>query len=115
MSVKPARLGGLAAAVDLVRAARRLGIATFVGGMLETGVGRAGAVALAAVVTDRIPTDLGPSARYFDHDVAGPIVEADGELVVPEGPGNGVEPDGVRLDEVTVADAELHRRHRTSP
>ena len=49
------------------------GCGIFVGGMLESGVGRASAVALAALPIFGIPSDLGPSHRYFERDVTAPI------------------------------------------
>ena len=61
----------------------------FVGGMLETGVGRAGAVALAALDACTWPTDLGPSDWYFEADLTEPIVAGDdGRLAVPRRAGH---------------------------
>src|SRR5690606_21117501 len=48
-NVKPARLGGLAAAVAALDACVSAGVDAFVGGMLELGVGRATAAAVAAL------------------------------------------------------------------
>ena len=114
VNVKPACLGGLVRALRLVAAVRDAGGDVFVGGMLETGVGRAVAVAFAAHVAAThvdpagsggapIPTDLGPSSQYFDADLTEPIVlDAAGGLVVPAGVGIGVSPDRGRLDAATV-------------
>src|SRR5690606_9754656 len=97
-NVKPARLGGLAAAVAALDACVSAGVDAFVGGMLELGVGRATAAAVAALDGCTLPTDLGPSAQYVAADVAGPVeVDAAGRLVVPAGPGTGVEVDRERL------------------
>jgi O-succinylbenzoate synthase len=112
VNVKPARLGGIDAAIAVATSARELEVRAFVGGMLETGVGRAAAVALACRGGWAFPTDLGPSERYFDHDVCDPIV-ADPEgmaVVAPTGPGIGRTPDPDRLAAVTVATAELPSR-----
>lgn len=111
VSVKPCRLGGLWAAADVARRVVAGGGRCVVGGMVELGVHRAGAVALASAVgalPGTFPTDLGPSSRYVAVDVAGPVVtDVDGRLVVPAGPGTGVVPDpdvlaAVTLDEVRV-------------
>jgi O-succinylbenzoate synthase len=109
LNVKPARLGGIEAAVALADRAAGLGIGAFVGGMLETGIGRAGALALAARDGWAFPTDLGPSSRYFDEDVCDPIGGApDGRTVlVPTGPGIGRTPDPDRLARCTIATAEV--------
>ena len=86
------------------------GLSMFVGGMLETGVGRAHALAYASHPCCDLPTDLGPSAQYFEHDLVPPVVlDADHRLVVPRGPGIGVSPDMARLDGVTRAQVERRR------
>lgn len=103
VNVKPARVGGLHLAADLARVAADAGSAVFVGGMLESGVGRAAALAVAALPMCTLPTDLGPSDHYFDCDVTAPIVaDEDGRLVVPTGPGTGVVPTADRLREAAV-------------
>jgi o-succinylbenzoate synthase len=108
VNVKPSRVGGLVAALECVRTARTHDAAVFVGGMLETGVGRAAALALAAAVASdpgvvHLPTDLGPSAQYFDVDITDPVVVDDhGLLLVPDGPGIGVQPDHDRLADTCV-------------
>lgn len=103
VNVKPGRVGGLAASLAVLARAHGAGLAAFVGGMLETGVGRATALAVASLDACTLPTDLGPSSRYFADDVTAPIelVEA-GRLRVPDGPGIGVVPRMDRLDAVTV-------------
>ena len=55
------------------------GIPVFVGGMLESGVGRAAALAVAALPGCTGASDLGPSTRYFDPDLTEPFeLTADG-------------------------------------
>ncbi len=108
VSVKPARLGGVETAAAVVALCRERGVPAFCGGMLELGVGRAGAAAVAALAGCALPTDLGPSRQYVGRDVAGPVVvDDDGRLVVPEGPGNGVEVDRGWLAEVVDECVEL--------
>lgn len=107
VNLKPARVGGLAPAVRCWHQAVALGAPVFVGGMLETAVGRSAAATLAAAVAsthdDALPTDLGPSAQYFASDIGGPIVtDNEGRLVVPAGPGAADAPDDATLDAVTV-------------
>ena len=110
VNVKPARLGGPLAAAVVARAAADAGCGVFVGGMLETAVGRAASAAVAALPVCTFPTDLGPSSRYFESDVAAPlVVDAAGRLEVPSGPGIGVTPDPAGLQRFTV-DHGLWRR-----
>jgi O-succinylbenzoate synthase len=102
-NIKPARCGGPHAAAALVARARNAGLDVFVGGMLESAVGRAASLAVAALPSCTHPTDLGPSLAYFDDDVADPLsADATGRMVVPLAPGIGVEPDHDRLDSVAV-------------
>jgi O-succinylbenzoate synthase len=103
VSVKPARLGGVERAAAAVHWCREQGVDAFVGGMFELGVGRAAAAAVAALDGCTLPTDLGPSDRYVDEDVTGPVViDGAGQLVVPAGVGSGRTPDPDRLAAVTV-------------
>jgi len=108
VNVKPSRVGGLVAALECIEVARSRQVSVFVGGMLETGVGRAAAVALAAAVASdaglsSLPADLGPSDQYFDSDITDPVVvDSDGRLVVPGGPGIGLAPHRQRLTESCV-------------
>ena len=60
--------------------------------MLETGLGRATNLALAALPGFTLPGDTSAS-RYFTEDLTEPFVLApDGTMPVPDGPGIGVEP-----------------------
>jgi O-succinylbenzoate synthase len=70
--------------------------------MLETGIGRAANVALAALPGFTLPGDTSASDRYFRTDITPPFRLDDGHLAVPTGPGLGVEPIPELLDEVTV-------------
>jgi O-succinylbenzoate synthase len=104
VNLKPARLGGLVASVDLHAMLVERGVAMWVGGMLELGVGRAASLAVAALPGCTLPTDLGPSSRYVEHDVVEPFELTDGGLLpVPTGPGIGRVPDPDRLEEMAVA------------
>jgi O-succinylbenzoate synthase len=110
LSIKPARLGGVDEAARVAEVAVSRGLGAFVGGMLETGVGRAAALAVAALPGCSLPTDLGPSSRYFTTDLTAPFcLDASGALPVPTGSGIGVVPDAGRLDAVTVDHIVLTR------
>lgn len=103
VNVKPARCGGPHAAAALVRQARNAGLDAFVGGMLESGIGRAAALAVAALPGCTLPTDLGPSLVYFDEDVTEPLLaDGSGRMLVPSGPGIGTEPVPAHLERFAV-------------
>lgn len=108
VNIKPSRVGGLISALECAEVARSHDAAVFVGGMLETGIGRASAVALAAAMASdpgvtSLPTDLGPSAQYFTTDITDAVaIDAGGHLMVPDGPGIGLVPHADRVDNCCV-------------
>ncbi len=92
VNVKPSRLGGLAPAVVMLERCAREGLGAWIGGMLESGIGRAAALALASHPACTSAPDLSASGRYFVGDVTEPFVLVDGALEVPGGTGLGVVP-----------------------
>lgn len=89
-NIKPSRIGGAVAAARAVALCERAGVDNFVGGMFELGLGRATAVGVASLGDCTLPTDLGPSRRYFDADVTEHLdLDAGGRLLVPDGIGCG--------------------------
>jgi O-succinylbenzoate synthase len=103
INIKPGRVGGYLEARRIHDLCVAHGVAVWCGGMLETGIGRAANVALAALPGFTLPGDTSASRRYFTTDVTEPFELRDGHLDVPTGPGIGVEPIPAALDEVTVA------------
>jgi O-succinylbenzoate synthase len=102
VNIKPGRVGGYLEARRIHDVATAAGVAVWCGGMLETGIGRAANVALAALPGFTLPGDTSGSDRYYESDITEPFVLADGHLAVPTGPGLGVEPQVDRLDAVTT-------------
>ncbi|MET9459482.1 o-succinylbenzoate synthase [Streptomyces canus] len=92
VNIKPARVGGYLEARRIHDVARAHGVPVWCGGMLETGIGRAPNLALAALPGFTLPGDTSASARYFAEDITEPFVLVDGHLPVPRTPGIGVEP-----------------------
>ena len=92
VNVKPARVGGHLEARRVHDVASAHGVPVWCGGMLETGIGRAPNLALAALPGFTLPGDTSASGRYFAEDVTEPFVLVDGHLPVPRSPGIGVEP-----------------------
>ncbi|MDX8029186.1 o-succinylbenzoate synthase [Lentzea sp. BCCO 10_0856] len=102
VNIKPGRVGGYLEARRIHDVCAAHGIAVWCGGMLETGIGRAANVALAALPGCTLPGDTSASDRYYAMDVTEPFVLDDGHLAVPTGPGLGVTPLPDVLDAVTV-------------
>ncbi|HET9444368.1 MAG TPA: o-succinylbenzoate synthase, partial [Acidimicrobiales bacterium] len=92
VNIKAARCGGYLEAVRVHDACVARGAPVWCGGMLETGLGRAANVALAALPGFTMPGDLSASDRWFAEDLTEPFVLRDGRLAVPTGPGLGVTP-----------------------
>jgi o-succinylbenzoate synthase len=91
VNIKPGRVGGYLEAVRIHDVCRARGVPVWCGGMLETGVGRAANVALAALPGFTLPGDTSASDRYFAQDITTPFMLGDdGCLEVPDGPGIGV-------------------------
>lgn len=104
VNVKPARLGGLtwSATTGPPSVVSGSGPGRFLGGMLETGVGRATVLGI-GIGIGLTEADLGPSSWYLDDDVTDPVeLGADGRMRPPSGPGIGVVPRPERLAEVAV-------------
>jgi O-succinylbenzoate synthase len=78
--------------------------------MLETGVGRAALVALAALPGFTVTGDLSASNRYFEEDLTEPFELDAGRLAVPTGPGLGVVPRPDVLVRSTLARESLQPR-----
>jgi O-succinylbenzoate synthase len=103
INIKQGRVGGLLEARRIHDIAERAGVPVWCGGMLETGIGRAGNLSLAALPGFTLPGDTSASRRYFADDISEPFeMEPDGTMAVPDGPGLGVEPRPERLEACTV-------------
>ena len=101
INVKPGRVGGYLEARRIHDVCSDHGVPVWMGGMLETGIGRAGNVAMAAMPNFTLPGDTSASDRYYRRDITAPFVLHDGRLDVPAGPGLGVEVDVEFLDSIT--------------
>jgi o-succinylbenzoate synthase len=107
VNVKPARVGGYLEARRVHDVARAHGVPVWCGGMLETGIGRAPNLALAALPGFTLPGDTSASSRYFAEDITEPFVLVDEHLPVPRTPGIGVEPLPETLRRFTKARRDL--------
>jgi o-succinylbenzoate synthase len=102
VNIKPGRVGGYLEARRIHDVCAAHGVPVWCGGMLETGLGRAANLALAALPGFTLPGDTSASDRYYRTDITEPFVLSDGRLAVPAGPGLGVSPMPDALEECTV-------------
>jgi O-succinylbenzoate synthase len=110
INIKPGRVGGYLEARRIHDLCAKHAIPVWMGGMLETGLGRAGNVAMAAMPNFTLPGDTSASDRYYHRDITEPFVLVDGRLDVPEGPGLGINVDLDYLDELTTSSQVVRRR-----
>jgi len=102
INIKPGRIGGYLTARQIHDLCLERNVPVWCGGMLETGLGRAANVALAALPGFTLPGDTSGSDRYYRTDITEPFVLQDGQLAVPTGPGIGVQPIPEILEDFTV-------------
>jgi O-succinylbenzoate synthase len=103
VNIKAGRVGGYLEARRVHDVCKANGVAVWCGGMLETALGRAANVALAALPNFTLPGDTSASGRYYAEDICEPFVLHDGRLAVPTGPGLGVTPIPEVLERVTTS------------
>lgn len=104
INLKLGRPGGFYGAMKVVAVAEAAGLPIAVGTMMELGVGTSAALHLAAALRELpYPSDTYGTLHLEADIITEPICYRDGALIVPEGPGLGVE-----LDEDKI------RRYRVS-
>ncbi len=104
INIKPGRVGGFAESRRIHDWCASRNAPVWHGGMLESGIGRAGNVALASLPNFKLPGDISASKRYYAEDLVEPAfqVASDGTMAVPTRPGIGVDVVMERLERVTV-------------
>ncbi|MCU0514240.1 MAG: o-succinylbenzoate synthase [Anaerolineae bacterium] len=110
LNLKPARVGGFTECLEIYRVCVAHDLPLWIGGMLETGIGRAANVALASLPGVTLPCDISATDRYFDPDLTEPpfVLQPGSRLAVPAGAGIGVTLQRERL-QAAVAQWETTR------
>ena len=108
INIKPGRVGGYTESIKIHDYCASMNIPVWHGGMLESGIGRAGNVALASLPNFMLPSDLSPNKKYYTEDIVEPLftLNSDGTITVPTGPGIGVEINMKALEKYTVRKCE---------
>ena len=109
VNVKPGRVGGLVASLEIHDLCVERGIPMWCGGMLESGIGRSTNLALCSLPGFNQPADMSPASVLYADDLVDPtyIVESDGYVAVPIAPGLGFNVVPSRIVERTVRFATL--------
>lgn len=103
INIKPGRVGGFTESINIHDLCASRNIPVWHGGMLESGIGRAGNLALASLPNFTLPGDISASKRYFKEDIVYPefVISKDGTMEVPTRPGIGVDVLEERLSAIT--------------
>jgi O-succinylbenzoate synthase len=109
INIKPGRVGGLSEAIAIHDLCSTQNVPVWCGGMLETGVGRAANLALAALPGFTLPGDISASDRYYRKDITFETfsLNADSTITVPSAPGLGVTIDQSALQQFTLKQLAL--------
>jgi o-succinylbenzoate synthase len=110
INIKSGRVGGLSHALQIHNHCYEHGIPVWCGGMLETGIGRAANLALAALPGFSLPGDISATERYYTEDITDQrfVLNADSTIDVPkELPGLGVEIDRRALERACITKLEI--------
>ena len=92
VNLKPVRVGGYVESLAIYQTCVANKFPLWIGGMLETGVGRAANVAFASLPGVTLPSDISATDRYYNPDLTEPpfVLQEGSTLAVPDGAGIGV-------------------------
>lgn len=109
INVKPGRVGGLVASLEIHDLCVEREIPMWCGGMLESGIGRSANLALCSLPGFNQPADMSPASVLYADDLVDPTfeVEPEGYVAVPTAPGLGFNVVPHRIVERTVRFAAL--------
>jgi len=86
VNLKPGRVGGVSAALQVHEMCLTRGVPLWCGGMLESGIGRAVNLALCSLPGFTEPADMSPASVLYAWDLVDPTytVDPDGHVAVPD-------------------------------
>ena len=92
INIKPGRVGGLYNSIKIAKIVQENKGHVWIGGMLETGIGRAFNIAMASSELIDYPGDTSPNEKYFDEDIVDrKFTMKDGTIKPFDFPGIGVQ------------------------
>lgn len=104
INIKPGRVGGITNALTINNLCQENNVPVWIGGMLESAIGAAHCTALATLPNVGYPSDIFPSSRFYQQDLAEPEVTLAGPAIVKATSlaGIGCEPNPQRLQRFLV-------------
>jgi O-succinylbenzoate synthase len=113
INLKVSRVGGIRPAIAMHNFCYNTGVPLWIGGMLETGIGRAANLIVAGLPGITLPSDISATNRYYDPDLTDEVFTldaADSTITVPTGVGLGVT---LNRDRLAVAEDAFARFPKT--
>ena len=112
INIKHGRCGGLTCALEVHAACKKAGIQNWMGGMGESSVGQAFALALATLDNCNYPSDVFPTSRFYQTDLGEPPLTLCGpsQLKALDAPGIGFKPHPGRLKQACRQRADFGGR-----
>lgn len=103
ITLKIGRVGGISESLKIMSLCKNHDVPLWIGGMFETGIGRAFNVIVASAFHNALPGDIGESSHYWYEDlIHEPFVIENGYVQVPGGVGIGVTVNKELLNKYTV-------------
>ena len=108
INIKPGRVGGFYSSLKIIDIVKKYNGHTWIGGMLETGIGRSYNVAIAALNNVDYPGDTSPNEKYFKNDIVKNVFNMNnGEIKPYDYDGIGTDIDEEYLNKYTVDKVKL--------
>lgn len=104
INLKPARVSGYSESLEIYKVCVEQHVPLWIGGLMETGVGRAANLAFASLPGVTLPCDISATDRYFDPDITEPpfVLGANSTIATPTAPGIGVEVQWDRVEQAVA-------------
>ncbi|MEP7287779.1 MAG: o-succinylbenzoate synthase [Chloroflexota bacterium] len=118
INLKPARVGGITESLKLHAYCYEAGVPLWIGGMLETGIGRAANLAIASLPGVTLPSDISATNRYYDPDITNEVFtlnREDSTITVPTDVGLGVSINPAELVRAELAFTEVAKSEFLAP
>jgi len=99
INLKPSRVSGYTESLEIYRVCVENDVPLWIGGMMETGIGRSANLAFASLPGVTLPCDISATDRYYNPDITEPpfVLEPGSRIHVPTGSGIGIEVQRDRL------------------
>jgi O-succinylbenzoate synthase len=104
INLKPARVSGYTESLEIYKLCVEHNVPLWIGGLLETGIGRSANLAFASLPGVTLPSDISATSRYYNPDLTEPPFELgpNSTIAAPTAPGIGVSVDEARVAAATA-------------